>query len=490
MTAGYNRSHQEITGRMDWLNLSAADLVDRLGEHRTLGAASRQERAWLVAHGSVRQLNAGDILTPKGDPVAGMFIILEGRIAIFLDRGTGLHKVLEWRAGDVTGLLPYSRLNTPPADTIAQEHTVILDIDRKWLRDLILECHEVTSILVHTMLDRARAFTSSDLHAEKLMSLGKLSAGLAHELNNPVAAIERSATLLEDRLDQSQLASRELGAARLTDAQLDAVDALRDACLTTSVQGVRSPIEQAAHEERLADWLTDHGVDDAIADALAETGVTIDALDSVAAAISGPPLETVMRWAGAGCSVHRLAGEIQAAAMRISGLVTAIKGFTHMDQATVAEPVDLLQGLSHTIAVLQSKARHKSAAIAVHPEPGLPRVFGFPGELNQIWANLIDNALDALQDGGRIDIEAMRDGQRVAVRIIDNGPGIPEAVRDRIFDPFFTTKPMGQGTGLGLDIVRRLLLHNQGDITVASKPGRTEFRVVLPAASAESGASS
>ena len=133
-----------------------------------------------------------------------------------------------------------------------------------------------------------------------------------------------------------------------------------------------------------------------------------------------------------------------------------------MDQATVAEPVDLLQGLSNTIAVLQSKARHKSAAIAVHPEPGLPRVFGFPGELNQIWANLIDNALDALQDGGRIDIEAMRDGQRVAVRIIDNGPGIPDAVRDRIFDPFFTTKPMGQGTGLGLDIVRRLLLPQPG----------------------------
>ena len=124
---------------MDWRNLSAADLVDRLAEHRTLGGAPREERAWLVAHGSVRQLNAGDILTPKGDPVAGMFIILEGRIAIFLDRGTGLHKVLEWRAGDVTGLLPYSRLTAPPADTIAQEPTVILDIDRKWLRDLILE---------------------------------------------------------------------------------------------------------------------------------------------------------------------------------------------------------------------------------------------------------------------------------------------------------------------------------------------------------------
>ena len=466
------------------------DLVDRLAQHRLIGRAPRQELTWLVAHGSLRQLKTGDILTPKGVPVAGMFIVLEGRIAIFLDRGTGLHKVLEWPAGDVTGLLPYSRLTTPPADTIAQESTTILAIDREWMRDLVLECHEVTTILVHAMLDRSRAFTSSDLHDEKIMSLGKLSAGLAHELNNPVAAIERSASLLEDRLDQAQLSSRELGAARLADAQLDAVDALRTACLATGVQGVRSPIEQAAHEERLADWLADHGVDDAIADALAETGVTIDALDRVAAVISGPTLGTVMRWAGSGCSVHRLASEIQEAAMRISGLVTAIKGFTHMDQAPVAESVDLLQGLANTIAVLQSKARQKAVAITVHAQPGLPHVVGFSGELNQIWANLIDNALDALADGGRIDVEAAREGQKVAVRIIDNGTGIPEKVRDRIFDPFFTTKPTGQGTGLGLDIVRRLILHNDGDITVVSQPGRTEFRVLLPAAGAETRVSS
>jgi len=466
------------------------DLVQRLAEHRMLGRAPRQELAWLVAHGSLRQLNTGDILTPKGDPVTGMFVVLSGRIAIFLDRGTGLHKALEWRAGDVTGLLPYSRLTTPPSDTIAQEPTEIIAIDREWLRDLVLECPEVTTILVHAMLDRSRAFTSSDLHDEKMLSLGKLSAGLAHELNNPVAAIERSASLLEDRLDEAQLASRELGAARLTDAQLAAVDALRHACLATGVQGVRSPLEQAAHEERIADWLADRGVDEAIADALSETGVTIEALDALAASISGPALETVMRWAGAGCSVHRLAGEIQEAAMRISGLVTAIKGFTHMDQAPAAEAVDLLQGLSNTVAVLQSKARHKAAAIAVHAQPGLPRVFGFSGELNQIWANLIDNALDALEEGGRIEVTASREGPKVAVRIIDNGPGIPDKVRDRIFDPFFTTKPMGQGTGLGLDIVRRLVLHNDGDITVASQPGRTEFRVVLPAANAESGVSS
>jgi signal transduction histidine kinase len=381
----------------------------------------------------------------------------------------------------VTGLLPYSRLTSPPGDTIAQEATVILKIDPDCFGDLIRECQQVTTLLVHAMLDRARLFTSSNLHDEKMVSLGKLSAGLAHELNNPVAAIERSATLLEERLDEAQRASRELGAARLTPAQLDAVDRLHTTCVATAVPGVRSPIDQAAREEAIADWLADHGVDARTADALAETDVTLDALENVARVIAGPPLEIVVRWAGAGCSVRRLASEIQEAAMRISGLVTAIKGFTHMDQAPVAEPVDVLQGLTNTIAVLQSKARHKSAAVAVRAEPALPRVYGFGGELNQVWANLIDNALDAVPQSGRVEVLAAREGRYVVVRIVDNGAGIDDRIRDQIFDPFFTTKPVGQGTGLGLDIVRRLVRHNEGDITVASKPGRTEFCVVLPA---------
>ena len=168
--------------------------------------------------------------------------------------------------------------------------------------------------------------------------------------------------------------------------------------------------------------------------------------------------------------------------MRISGLVQAIKGFTHMDQATVAEPVDLTLNLNNTVTVLKSRARAKSIAVAVNVEPDLPRVRGFVGELNQGWANLIDNALDAVADAGRVEVTAKRERQRVVVRVVDNGPGIPAEIRARIFDPFFTTKPVGQGTGLGLDIVRRLVIHNDAEIDVESRPGRTEFRVSLPLA--------
>jgi signal transduction histidine kinase len=168
--------------------------------------------------------------------------------------------------------------------------------------------------------------------------------------------------------------------------------------------------------------------------------------------------------------------------MRISGLVVAIKGFTHMDQATVAEPVDLTQSLGNTVTVLKAKARAKSVAVAVNMEPGLPRVRGFAGELNQIWANLIDNALDAAPDSGRVEVSANRERQRVVVRVVDNGAGIPPEIREHLFEPFVTSKPVGKGTGLGLDIVRRLGMHNDAEIEFDSAPGRTEFRVSLPLA--------
>jgi signal transduction histidine kinase len=231
----------------------------------------------------------------------------------------------------------------------------------------------------------------------------------------------------------------------------------------------------------MADWLDEHGVDAAIGDTLAETAVTIEGLDRLATVVDGPVLGDVLRWVASACSVRSLATEIQESATRISGLVSAIKGFSHMDQAVVAEPVDLVQGLENTVTVLRSKAGRKSATVAIDVEPDLPKARGFAGELNQIWLNLIDNALDAIADGGRVDVRVGRERDRVVVRVIDNGGGIPEQVRDRIFDPFFTTKPFGAGTGLGLDIVRRLVRHNDAEIDVESKPGRTEFRVALPA---------
>jgi signal transduction histidine kinase len=465
---------------------TTTDLIERLAAHRTLGGAPRAELERLASHATMQQLAEGDVVTRKGEPVAGLYVLLSGHFAIFVDRGAGRHKVMEWRAGDVGGTLPYSRLTTPPGDSFALEPSEMLLVPSEHFPAMIRDCPEVTSILVHKMLDRARVFTSSGLQDEKMMSLGKMSAGVAHELNNPVAAIERSASLLDDRLAETEQAARALAAAKLTDAQLAAIDVLQRSCITTPVHGVLSPIQQAEREDAIADWLAGHGIDEAVASPLAETAVTIEALDRAAKTVSGPALGAVLRWAAAGCSVRGLASEIQSAASRIAGIVSAVKGFTHMDQAQVAEPVDLTSSLANTVVILNAKARSKSVGVTISVEPHLPRVRGFAGELNQIWANLIDNALDAVADGGRVDVTAARERQQVVVRVVDNGPGIPAAIKGRLFEPFFTTKPVGKGTGLGLDIVRRLIIHNDAEIEVESVPGRTEFRVSLHVADAGS----
>lgn len=446
----------------------------------------RAELEWLAAHGSLRELGSGQTLSVKGRQVEALYIILAGRLALFLDRGGGLNKVIEWRAGDVAGMLPYSRLMTAPGDSIALEPLEILAIPREHFREMTRECFDTTSILVHTMIDRARLFTSSDLQNEKMISLGKLSAGLAHELNNPASAIERCAAMLEDRIEEVEEITRGLAAATLSDAQIAAVDAVRGSCMAKQRTG-RSPLEQLDREEAIAGWLARHGLDSICASTLADTEVTLESLDRLVAAVERPALDAMVRWVAAGCAVRNLALKIQDCSMCISSLVTAVKGFTHMDQANVSEPVNLGPGLANSVAVLNSKACEKSVVVTLTLEPELPKACGFAGELTQIWGILLDNALDAVESGGRVEVLATRESKNIVVRIIDNGVGIAEEVRDRIFDPFFTTKPQGNGTGLGLDIVRRLVRHNDGTIDFESWPGRTEFRVRLPISEIDSG---
>jgi signal transduction histidine kinase len=233
-------------------------------------------------------------------------------------------------------------------------------------------------------------------------------------------------------------------------------------------------------EETISDWLADHEVSEDSAPALADTAVTIDSLDALASKVSGDALDATLQWVSACCTVRALSSEIETAATRIYDLVAAVKGFSYMDHAPTPEPVDVRRGIADTFTMLGAKVRAKSATVSMDFADDLPRAYAVGAELNQVWMNLIDNALDAVAPGGHVSAKATHELNSVVVRIIDDGPGIPQEIQARIFDPFFTTKGVGQGTGLGLDVVRRLLQRHEGGVTVESVPGRTEFQVRLP----------
>jgi signal transduction histidine kinase len=459
-------------------------ILERLRVHRTLGAAPNEELAWIAARGRLRRFDTGEVLIAKGQDVGdiGAWVIFSGHLTVYVDRGAGPKRAVDWRAGDVSGILPFSRTTASIGKGVALEAGEMLEIDRPHFPAMIRECPAVTTILVHVMLDRARQFTTSDLHDEKMISLGKLAAGLAHELNNPASAVARNATQLEQALGGLTMATRALGTAHLSDAQLRVLDGFRASCRDSAVKGLQSPIDRADREDAIDDWLRARGAESSHAGALAESGVTVAALDELSAMIDAPALETAVRWIAADCAAQMLLADMKTSASRIYDLVGAVKRYTYMDRSTAAEPIDVAQGLRDTVAVMRSKAREKECELRLDVGADLPQVRAVGGELNQIWSNLIDNALDAVPRGGHVIVSARGGVDAVVVSIIDDGPGIPADLMDRIFDPFFTTKPVGQGTGLGLDIARRLARRHGGDIEVESRARdrQTEFRVVLP----------
>jgi signal transduction histidine kinase len=457
--------------------MAAPSLLDRLAAHRALSGVPRDQLAWLVETGSVETLEPGVVLTPSTGPVKGLFIVLEGHLLIRVDRGSGPRIVMEWHGGDVTGMLPYSRIKAPPGDVVAEERTTLLTIPVAELSRMIHECDELTAVLVHVMVDRARVFKSSELLDEKMASLGRLAAGLAHELNNPASAVERSAKTLAAELGVLEDATKKFCALNLSDAQ----------CLTLSGfpiddgrgRPALSPLERSDRLDEIDAWLSSHDVTGVDAEPLLESGFHLEALDNLVSLVGRDKVGIVLAHTASAQAVRQLAAEIETAASRIHSLVAAVKGFTYVNQQSTLQPITIGRGLADTVTVLRSKAKAKSVAVDVVVPADLPAVDGYGGELNQVWANLLDNAIDATP-GGHVRIDASTDAGHIVVRVTDDGPGIPEGIRNRIFDPFFTTKDVGQGTGLGLDIARRIIQRHQGTIDLHTSTSGTEFCVTLP----------
>jgi len=435
---------------------------------------------WFISHAEEQFLKPGDIYVQQGAPADVMVVILEGQLQGRGDFG-GETVIFTTKPGDVTGLLPFSRMKQFPITGSAVLASRILRFPASLFPELVQKMPELTTRLVGLMSDRIRETTRTEQQRDRLAGLGKLSAGLAHELNNPASAAKRATSQLRDMLKQIKQASHELGSHELTLAQKAEIENLE----TSLIQKDGPPpdaLTVSALEDQLDAVLRSHGQNDLwqLSADLARKGATPALLESLFASLDPGTARAALVRISASLEIAGLLNEIESSTSRISDLVCAIKEYTYMDQAPV-QNVDVVKTLETTLTIMNHKLK-RGVTVEREYQPLPQLVDSFGSELNQVWTNIIDNAIDAMNGEGKLRVRTYRDDNCVVVEIGDSGPGIPAEVQPHIFEPFFTTKGVGQGTGLGLDTVQRIVRKHRGTIQVTSAPGDTRFQVWLPLA--------
>jgi signal transduction histidine kinase len=455
--------------------------TDELRSLAILRGLGDGELAWLADHGGRLDLSAGDRVFERGQPADFMFIVVRGTIRRFEEFGGQWLPVATTRQGEVTGMLPFSRMTHYPGNTVAMEDSQVLRLERSHIPDLLHVSEELGRRLVAVMSDRVRGDVRLEQQRERMAALGRLSAGLAHELNNPAAAVRRAAASLSQQL--ARLSGPILALARheVDEAAIAATDELRRVA-SGPVSRDLSPLDRSELEEALQAWLEERAVPEAweLAGTFADVGLALADLETFEARVPQEFLPSALAWVGGVLGVDRTVAEITSSSERISDLIASVKTYSHMDRSTEHRPVDVREGLDNTLTMLGHKLKEKNVRLARDYGENVPLVPGNAGELNQVWTNLVDNAIDAVGEGGEVRIEARAEGGCLVVRVVDDGPGIPDGIRSRVFEPFFTTKAVGEGTGLGLDIALGIVKTHQGHIDVQSRPGRTEMCVRLP----------
>jgi signal transduction histidine kinase len=436
--------------------------------------------AWFLSQSQEMNLKAGDVYARQGDPADAMFVILEGQLQGRGDLG-GQTFVFDLKAGDISGLLPFSRMKQFTVSGRAETDSRALRFPALLFPELVQKMPELTKRLVGLMSDRIRETTRFEQQQDRLASLGKLSAGLAHELNNPASAAKRAASQLSHILEKIRDASLELGRRDLSSAQKSEIEKL-EASFTQDDVVPPDALTISDLEDQIDSLLRSHGQNDLwlLAAALARRNIKPEVVESLFTNLEGDTARAALVRIAASAEVASLLHEIESSTSRISDLVGAIKEYTHMDQAPV-QNVDIVRSLETTLTILNHKL--KQGVVVQRDYQRIPLlVNSFGSELNQVWTNIIDNAIDAMHAKGELRIRTYQDDGCVVVEIRDNGPGIPSEVQPHIFEPFFTTKGVGEGTGLGLDTVQRIVKKHRGNIQVNSKPGDTCFQVWLPLA--------
>jgi len=434
--------------------------------------------AWFLSQTQEMRLKAGEVYARQGAPADAMFVFLEGE---FQWRGelAGEAFMRSIKAGEVTGVLPYSRMKQFTLNGRALTDARVLRFPALLLPDLIQKMPELAKRLVGLMSDRIRETTRFEQQRDRLAALGKLSAGLAHELNNPASAAKRATSQLRDMLKRVRDASLELGRRDLTPPQKAEIEKLESSFTQVDVAPLNA-LAASDLEDRIDSLLRSHGQDDLwqLAADLARKNVKPEALEQLFATLDAETARAALVRISSSVEIAGLLNEIESSTSRISDLVGAIKEYTFMDQAPV-QNVDIVKSLETTLTILNHKLKR---GIVVrrdyHDVPLLVNSFG--SELNQVWTNIIDNAIDAMGGKGELRVRTYREDSCVVVEIGDSGPGISPEIQSHIFEPFFTTKGVGEGTGLGLDTVQRIVKKHNGNVQVVSQPGDTRFQVWLP----------
>ena len=460
--------------------------IDDLRQVVALRDIPEEHIQWIYDRCDYMEFNDGDCIFKIGNIVDVMWLLVEGKVDFYMGVNGKLVYYFTFindeNIGGVGGLLPYSRMKTVPGNSYAVGKVRVFELHKKYFQELEVLNPELIQRLIGYMTERARAFATHKLQTEKVNALGQLAAGIAHELNNPAAAINRISGEMIKRLMQNYDLTEKILNSKINSEQIKFIHQLVDEKKEKIKSNKLTAMQRIEREDEINDWLTNLNISTANFDVAVfiSSGFLIEDFENIRNQIGETALTNVLTWLENLLSSQSLIKDLNDASCRISTLVGAIKSHVHMDRTNEMQPTNVHTDLENTLTLLGYKLRDKNITVRKEFCNNLREVPAYIGELNQVWTNIIDNSIFAMEKDGVLIIQTHCTEKEVIVSLIDNGKGIPPEIVSRIFDPFFTTKKVGEGTGIGLDIVMRIVKRHDGDVRVNSVPGRTEFSVSIP----------